>query len=300
MKLAFSGRRPLPWAPRLVSPPGGFIRRRFEQLGKPIALRTLGGAARDRASGRGLDWLRLAARLRVSRIGLGHDKRFLSIPGEARSRFRHNRSVRVDDAIRTFGQNDVLYDLRRKPRTQPEQDRIWRASGPCRAVRFRVGRLCAATGQHLETGVQGLWISQPTSRGLRFRHQDATDRESRLYSGVPAPPEPSRPTLKTDELKAVKSDLELGREAPRHASTRLSAGRQGVGRATGGAKKSEFERSRRPAIANIRFAAFRLPMLQHESRRIGRRSATRPKANGCDERFSPGAALAALCFRAGQ
>ena len=57
-----------------------------------------------------------------------------------------------------FGQKDVLHELCRTRRTPRLDDRIGWAPRPCRALRLRLGRLCATAGQHLKTGVQGLWI----------------------------------------------------------------------------------------------------------------------------------------------
>ena len=72
-----------------------------------------------------------------------------------------------------FGQKDVLHDLCRTRRTRRREDRIGRAYRPCRAFRLRLGCLCAAAGQHLETGVQGVWVRDRRRAAGRFRQQDA-------------------------------------------------------------------------------------------------------------------------------
>ena len=55
-----------------------------------------------------------------------------------------------------------------------------------------------------------------------------------------------------------------------------------------------------PSNSDIPFAALRSSDATGPCRRFDRRIGIRPKASGCDVRFSPGAALAALRLRAGQ
>ena len=63
-----------------------------------------------------------ARRALLTRTGLGHGQAFPVDPGrEARSRFGHNRSLPDCDAIRTFGQKNVLRDSREERRSRPSR-----------------------------------------------------------------------------------------------------------------------------------------------------------------------------------
>src|SRR3984957_6391925 len=116
------------------------------------------GAAGGGSCDRGLRWLGFAARPWLA-WGFGHNERFLSSPGGRLSPVLVIIGQYLFAKPTTlFGQKNVLHDLCRTRRTRRREDRIGRAPRPCRALRFRLGCLCAAAGQHLETGVQGVWI----------------------------------------------------------------------------------------------------------------------------------------------
>ena len=221
---------------------------------------------------------------------------------EARSRFGHNRSVPVREANNTFRTEKCFARfVPNAPDAAPRGSRL--AGLLALAALFASGSDVYAQQQDsiLKQAFKVFGFATDVAPPADFVNKTRPAADPDYIPVFQPPPEPARPALKSDRAQGGQERPRRGPEAARHAATGLSAGRQGDGGATGGAKKAETERSRRPAIADIPFAALGLPMLQGRCRRIESTNRDNdPRASGCDERFSPGAALAALCLRAGQ
>ena len=139
------------------------------------------------------------------------------MPGrEARSRFRHNRSLPVGHAIKTFGKKNVSHDSRRAP-----TDTGWGNSPRRGFSRSSRSSASAQTGQAQEQGSvlqQGQNVIKQGAKLLGFATDVAPPADFVVKSrpaGDPdyipvfqPPPEPAMPALKDGELKAVKSDLD--------------------------------------------------------------------------------------------
>jgi hypothetical protein len=137
-------------------------------------------------------------------------KRFPSPPRrEARSRFGHNRSLRVGDAIKTFGHEKMFCTIRGE------------GGGRRAAVTARVGLLALAalaasgsassaqdSGSLLKRGAKLLGFATDVAPPADFVQKSRPAGDVDFIPVFQAPPEPARPALKDTDLKTLKGDLE--------------------------------------------------------------------------------------------
>ena len=118
-----------------------------------------------------------------------------------------------------------------------------RAFRPCRAFSPSGSEVCAQQQDNIlkqAFKIFGFATDVPPPAGFVAKTRPAGDLD---YIPVfQPPPEPARPLMKSDQLKAMKSDLNSVEQARRRASASLSAGRQGAGGRARGEKEAEAER----------------------------------------------------------
>ena len=205
-----------------------------------------------------------AARLRG--LVLAMDKRFLSIPdvrpGPVLVIIGHYQTATPS------GHSDrKMFCAIRAESAGPRRSRITLAGLLALAALLASGSasLCPAAGQHLETGVQGLWVRHRRRAASRFRQQDPAVRRSRLSSRVPAAARAgatgferrtnsrrSRATSTGSRSSTMRFDKPF-RRPPKHWPRNRRRKRR---------KRSRVRTPPPPSNSNIPFAALRLPMVQ--------------------------------------